>query len=94
MPATTARTTEPVARTSADLTPERLADLRRLFPDVFVEGKVDFDKLRSVLGDALAGGPERFTFSWAGRSDAVATLQTPSRGHRQRAHSARDCQAE
>ncbi|HEV3440109.1 MAG TPA: site-specific DNA-methyltransferase, partial [Gemmata sp.] len=70
---------EPVTLTSADPTAERIAALRALFPDAMAEGRIDFDKLRSALGDAVSAGPERFTFSWAGRSDAAAMLQTPSR---------------
>ncbi|MGH7169894.1 MAG: site-specific DNA-methyltransferase, partial [Gemmataceae bacterium] len=45
---------------------------------VFTEGKVDFDKLRATLGQNVAAGPERFSFTWAGKSEAVALLQTPS----------------
>jgi adenine-specific DNA-methyltransferase len=74
-----ARQTESVARVSADLPAERIAQLKSLFPDVFVEGKIDFDRLRAMLGEHVATGAERFTFSWAGRSDALAMLQTPSR---------------
>jgi hypothetical protein len=70
---------EPASLTSADPTAERFSAFRALFPDVFVDGEIDFDKLRAALGDSVATGPERFTFSWAGRSDAAALLQTPSR---------------
>ena len=70
----------PVARTSADPTVSRVDELRRLFPDAFADGKLDVDKLRAALGESVAAGPERFTFSWAGRADAAAMLQTPCRG--------------
>lgn len=75
----TDRQAEPVARESANLVAERIGHLKALFPDAVSEGKIDFDKLRAALGDGVASGPERFTFSWAGRADAVALLQTPSR---------------
>jgi adenine-specific DNA-methyltransferase len=71
--------TEPVALMSADPTADRLAALRKLFPECWADGAVDFDKLRAALGDAVAAGPERFTFSWNGRADAAALLRTPSR---------------
>jgi adenine-specific DNA-methyltransferase len=70
---------EKVTLVSADLGAERLAHLRRLFPECWAEGRIDFEKLCAALGDSVATGPERFTFSWAGRSDAAAVLQTPSR---------------
>ena len=70
---------EPVARTSADPNADRVAQLRTLFPEAFADGKLDPDKLRAAVGENVAAGPERFTFSWAGRSDAAAVLQTPTR---------------
>jgi adenine-specific DNA-methyltransferase len=73
------RQTEPVARESVNLVAERIGQLKALFPDAVSEGKVDFDRLRAALGDGAAAGAERFSFGWAGRADAVALLQTPSR---------------
>lgn len=57
----------------------RLEELRRCFPEAFVEGKVDFERLREALGDIVEDGPERYTFSWAGRRDALRLLQMPTR---------------
>ena len=37
--------TEKVAHTSGDVLAEQVARLRTLFPEVFVEGKIDFDSL-------------------------------------------------
>jgi adenine-specific DNA-methyltransferase len=71
--------TTPVTLTSADPYAARVEQLRKLFPECWADGRIDFDKLRAALGDAVAAGPERFTFSWAGRADAAALLQTPSR---------------
>ena len=70
---------EHVASTSGDVLETQRAKLRGLFPEVFVEGKIDFDKLRTTLGAAAESGPGRFHFSWAGKDDAVSLLQTESR---------------
>ena len=70
---------EKVADTSGDVLEAQIAKLRSLFPDVFVEGKIDFDKLKATLGGAAESGPGRFSFSWAGKDDALSLLQTPSR---------------
>jgi hypothetical protein len=32
---------------------------------------VDWDKLRSALGDAVDGSAERYSFTWAGKRDAI-----------------------
>src|SRR5712692_10840802 len=58
---------------------ERLSWFSTLFPDAFVEGKVDVNKLRGLLGEAADTGPERYTFSWAGKRDSMQLLQIPSR---------------
>jgi adenine-specific DNA-methyltransferase len=69
-----------VASTSGDVSEHQVARLRELFPEVFVEGKIDFDKLKITLGAAAESGPGRFHFGWAGKDDAVNLLQTPSAG--------------
>lgn len=38
---------------SLDLTKENINALKQLFPEVITEGKVDFDKLKLVLGKKL-----------------------------------------
>jgi adenine-specific DNA-methyltransferase len=40
---------------------------------------VDFDKLRATLGEEIDSSPERYTFTWAGKRDAIRLLQMPSR---------------
>jgi adenine-specific DNA-methyltransferase len=71
---------EHVASTSGDVCEAQVAKLRQLFPEVFVEGKIDFERLKTTLGAAADGGPGRFHFSWAGKDDAISLLQTPSLG--------------
>jgi adenine-specific DNA-methyltransferase len=66
-------------KTTPDLIDEQIEKLKRLFPEVVTEGRIDFERLRETLGDrdALAGD-EAYTFSWAGRDAAIRALQTPS----------------
>lgn len=64
--------------TSEDVLAERVQQLRELFPEAFTEGKVDFDRLRQALGEEVAEGRERYGLSWAGKSEAVRNIQTPS----------------
>lgn len=71
---------EHVGATSGDVLEAQVARLRELFPEVFVEGKIDFEKLKITLGAAAESGPGRFHFSWAGKDDAISLLQTPSAG--------------
>jgi len=70
---------ERVTDTLGGVLEAQIAKLRNLFPEVIVEGKIDFDRLRATLGSATESGPGRFSFSWAGKDDALSLLQTPSR---------------
>ncbi|NLX12903.1 MAG: site-specific DNA-methyltransferase [Phycisphaerales bacterium] len=71
--------TQRVERQTPDLLAEQLAALRELMPQIFTEGRVDGDKLRETLGDFLDERPERYSFTWAGKRDAIRLLQIPSR---------------
>jgi len=73
------RKSTPVERQSPDLRQEGIARLRELFPEAVTEGKIDFAKLREALGDEVDDRPERYSFTWAGKRDAIRLLQTPSR---------------
>ncbi len=57
---------------------ERLAALAALYPDAMTEGRVDLEKLAALLGQPATTGAERYSFSWAGKRDAIRAAQTPS----------------
>ena len=62
--------------TSANPLAERLGRLRALFPEAESEGRIDFEKLRVVLGESAAPDAERYGLSWKGKSDALKAIQT------------------
>ena len=65
---------------SLDLTQENINRLKELFPEVLTEKKIDFDKLRLILGDEVETSPERYEFRWNGKNEAIKLSQTPSMG--------------
>ena len=65
---------------SKDITAENIEALKRLFPECVTEGKVDFDVLRELLGGEIDDRPERYSFTWNGKSLARRIAQTPSTG--------------
>ncbi|WP_442805645.1 site-specific DNA-methyltransferase, partial [Testudinibacter sp. TR-2022] len=57
----------------------KINGLKRVFPEVFCEGKIDFEKLKLILGeDNLADQGERYHLNWAGKTNAYRTLQAPT----------------
>jgi len=70
---------QPVTKQTPSITEEQLTQLREIMPNIFSEGKIDFEKLHATLGDFGNENPERYSFSWAGKRDAIRILQTPSR---------------
>jgi adenine-specific DNA-methyltransferase len=65
---------------SGDVVGENVAALKALFPSIVTDGKVDFDVLRQLLGDAVEEGEERYGLNWKGKSRARAFALTPSLG--------------
>ncbi len=65
---------------SAEVVAENIKQLRGLFPEVFVEGKVDFEVLRQLLGDELVDHNEKYGLSWHGKRRARQLALTPSTG--------------
>jgi len=65
---------------SLDIAAEQREKLRQLFPEVITEGgKVDFDRLKSTLGEIVDSGKERYGMNWPGKAECFRTIQTPSR---------------
>jgi adenine specific DNA methylase Mod len=63
-----------------DIAEENIKKLKQLFPEVFTERKVDFDKLKQVLGEYVEDSNERYNFTWNGKGRALRLSQTPSLG--------------
>jgi adenine-specific DNA-methyltransferase len=55
---------------SADLIQENLEQLKRIFPEVIKEGRVDFEALSDLLGNYADTPEERFALNWAGKTNA------------------------
>jgi adenine-specific DNA-methyltransferase len=70
---------EKLPLTSLDIKTHQLERLKEIFPEAFTEGnKVDWDKLRLTLGEAIDTGKERYGMNWPGKSECFKTIQQPS----------------
>lgn len=63
-----------------NITEENLNKLKDLFPEVFEEGKINFDKLQVILGENIDKSNEKYEFSWNGKFEAMKLAQLQSTG--------------
>ena len=61
-----------------DLMNKNVEKIAELFPAAVSEGKVNFDQLRTLLGDDLTGD-EGYEFSWVGTREAMREAGRPTR---------------
>jgi len=65
---------------TTDIAEENIIKLKAIFPDVFTDGKVDFEKFQQVLGNYIETSNERYNFTWNGKAKALRLSQMPSTG--------------
>ncbi|MFH0812755.1 MAG: site-specific DNA-methyltransferase, partial [Pseudomonadota bacterium] len=66
---------------SHDITEDKKQEVLRLFPEIRTEGgKIDFERLKLALGEAVDVGKERYGMNWPGKADCFKTIQSPSMG--------------
>lgn len=63
-----------------NITQENIAKMQELFPEIFTEGKINFDKLQVVLGENIDKSNEKYEFSWNGKFEAMELAQLQSTG--------------
>lgn len=66
---------------SLDITAQNIARLKELFPEILTDGdKIDFDMLKTVLGEVVETEQERYQFTWLGKKKMILGVQKPSKG--------------
>ena len=70
---------EPLDLRSHTIADDKRAAFLKLFPEARTEGgKLDLDKLKLALGEAVDTGRERYGMNWPGKADCFAAIQAPS----------------
>lgn len=64
------------------LVEDRLRILKQALPEAFTDGKINFDSLKELLGEAIANEEqdEHFGLSWTGKREARKLAGMPSKG--------------
>ena len=65
---------------SADVVAENIEHLKNLFPEAFIEEKVDFEVLKQLLGGEMDEREEKYGLNWHGKRQARQLALTPSTG--------------
>lgn len=66
---------------SHEIAEDKRQELLRLFPEIQTEGgKLDFERLKLVLGEKVDVRKERYGMNWPGKDDCFKTIQAPSLG--------------
>ena len=65
---------------SADVLAGNVEQLKTLFPEAVVEGKIDFDVLKQLLGGAVDEREEKYGLNWHGKRRSRQLALTPSNG--------------
>lgn len=71
---------EKLKGTSMNIVQDNIEKLKQIFPDIFSEEKIDFEALKTVLGEYVDVEQERYSFNWHGKNKAKRVAQEPSTG--------------
>ena len=69
-----------VSKESKDLVIESVKEIKKIFPEVVSEGKIDFEKLQWILGREIDNKEESYSFSWAGRKNTFRNILVTAKG--------------
>ena len=65
---------------SRDIVSDNISKLKEIFPEVITGDKIDFEKLKLILGEDIETGSERYSFTWPGKTQAIKESQKQSTG--------------
>lgn len=63
---------------SMDIEKNECEKLKEIFPQCFVEGKLDIDKLLNMCGEYMTNDFEKYNFEWKGKSECLQIAQRRS----------------
>ena len=65
---------------SNNIIQDNVIKLKEIFPEIVTGDKIDFDKLRLILGNNIDENPEKYNFTWPGKTQAIKESQKTSSG--------------
>ena len=65
---------------SKDIVLDNISKLKKIFPGVIADGKIDFEMLKSILGEDIDDSQEKYSFTWPGKKQSIKESQKQSTG--------------
>ena len=65
---------------SKDIIQDNISKLKEIFPEIVNEDKIDFNKLKLILGNNIDDDSEKYSFTWPGKIQAIKESQKTSSG--------------
>lgn len=61
---------------SQDIKQQKLNELKNIFPEIFQDETIDYDKLKTILDDTIEESKmEHYSFNWNGKKDCYKTIK-------------------
>jgi adenine-specific DNA-methyltransferase len=61
---------------SQDIKQQKLNELKNIFPEIFQDETIDYDKLKDILDDTIEESKmEHYSFNWNGKKDCYKTIK-------------------
>jgi len=60
---------------STDLIQQKLDELKNIFPEIFEDGRINYDKFKTILGENVDDKNEHYSFNWSGKKECYATIK-------------------
>jgi len=68
-----------VKKESEDVLNNKIKGLKDLFPEIFTENQIDFDKFKSIFKEDISKTNEKYSLNWVGKSESIKNIQTNSK---------------
>ncbi|MEA2073163.1 MAG: site-specific DNA-methyltransferase [Campylobacterota bacterium] len=60
---------------SKDLHQKKLDELKTIFPEIFEDGLINYDKFKTILGEQIDEKSEHYSFNWSGKKECYQTIK-------------------
>jgi len=60
---------------SEDIAKQKLSELKNIFPEIFEDGLINYEKFKTILGENIDEKSEHYSFNWSGKKECYKTIK-------------------